>query len=328
MLIRFTLLLAFTALARPAVIDNKSNSTSRAEEQISNSANKTASAEDDKGLLEWLYDVVGPKPPTVVQPSQPVDPATCPKCTCGLVNKQNRIVGGVETQVNHYPWMALMLYRGQFYCGASVINSIYLLTAAHCVNRFNPSHMVIRLLEHDRNSTTESEIQEYKVEDTIKHSGYSTLNYNNDIALIKLKDPIKFQGTMRPVCLPEAGKTFAGSKGIVTGWGAIMESGSVSQTLQEVIVPIISNAECRSMNYPSRRITDNMLCAGYKEGGKDSCQGDSGGPLHVEENGVHQIVGVVSWGEGCAQAGYPGVYSRTNRYLTWIKRNTEDACYC
>lgn len=67
-------------------------------------------------------------------------------------------------------------------------------------------------------------------------------------------------------------KTFAGKKGIVTGWGAVKEGGPVSHTLQEVTVPILSNAECRSMKYPSRRITDNMLCAGFKEGGKDSCQ--------------------------------------------------------
>ncbi|XP_032679242.1 trypsin-1-like [Odontomachus brunneus] len=333
MLIRFILLLTFTALARPAAVDNElqSKSTalpSREKEQILNSSNKTASVDNDKGLVDWIYDIVVPKPPTITEPPQTIDQTTCPKCTCGLVNKQNRIVGGVETLVNQYPWMGMLLYRGQFYCGATVISSRYLLTASHCVNRFDLNQMTIRILEHDRNSTTESETQEYKVESVIKHSGYSTLNYNNDIALIKLKDSITFQGTMRPVCLPEAARTFAGSKGIVTGWGAIVEAGPVSQTLQEVTVPIISNAECRATNYPTRRITDNMICAGYKEGGKDSCQGDSGGPLHVEEDGSHQIVGIVSWGEGCAQPGYPGVYCRVNRYLTWIKRNTIDACYC
>lgn len=67
-------------------------------------------------------------------------------------------------------------------------------------------------------------------------------------------------------------RTFAGETGIVTGWGAVKEGGSISHTLQEVFVPILSNAECRETKYPSRRITDNMLCAGYQEGGKDSCQ--------------------------------------------------------
>ena len=188
--------------------------------------------------------------------------------------------------------------------------------------------MSVRILEHDRNSTTEADTQEFKVDRVMKHSGYSTFNYNNDIALVRLKEPIRFVGKARPVCLPDKSKTFAGVKGVVTGWGAIKEAGDVSQTLQEVMVPILSNTECRASKYPSRRITDNMLCAGYKEGSKDSCQGDSGGPLHVVNNDTYDIVGVVSWGEGCAQPGYPGVYSRVNRYLTWIKRNTEDACYC
>ncbi|XP_025162329.1 trypsin-1 isoform X2 [Harpegnathos saltator] len=264
----------------------------------------------------------------ITEPPQPIDQATCPKCACGLVSKQNRIVGGVETEVNQYSWMAMLTYNKQFYCGASIINSLYAITAAHCINRFDPKLMMIRILEHDRNSTTESETQEFKVEKVIRHSGYSTVNYNNDIALIKLKRPIKFEGKMRPVCLAEAGKTYTGSQAIVTGWGAIVEAGPVSQTLQEVTVPIISNGECRSMNYPSRRITDNMLCAGYSEGGKDSCQGDSGGPLHVEENSIHRLVGIVSWGEGCAKPGYPGVYTRVNRYNTWIDQNTKDACYC
>lgn len=132
------------------------------------------------------------------------------------------------------------------------------------------------------------------------------------------------------------------------------EQGDISPTLQEVSVPILSNSECRKSGYGSSRITDNMLCAGFKDGDKDSCQvgkfnehekksigphetkfimqfpiqGDSGGPLHIVNESVYHVVGVVSWGEGCAQPNYPGVYSRVNRYGTWIRSNTRDACYC
>ncbi|CAL1686768.1 unnamed protein product [Lasius platythorax] len=324
MLFRFMLLLTFAVITITATIDNElqTNSTLHVEEQ---NLNSTSEINNEKGFWEWLADVVAPKPPTVTQPLQP---DKCTKCTCGLTNKHNRIVGGVETLVNQYPWMVLLMYRGQFYCGGTVINSRYVLTAAHCIDRFDASKLTVRILEHDWNSTSESKTQDFQVEKTIKHSGYSTTNYNNDIALIKLKGSIKFQGPMRPVCLPEQGKTFAGEKGIVTGWGATKGGGSISPSLQEVDVPILSNTECRATKYPSRKITDNMLCAGYKQGGKDSCQGDSGGPLHVEKNGVHQMVGVVSWGEGCAQPGYPGVYCRVNRFLTWIAYNTEGGCYC
>lgn len=95
-------------------------------------------------------------------------------------------------------------------------------------------------------------------------------------------------------------------------------------------MPIMSQEDCRKSRYGATRITDNMLCAGFDEGKKDSCQGDSGGPLHVVASGTreHQIAGVVSWGEGCAKAGFPGVYARVNRYGTWIKTVTRNACLC
>ncbi|XP_016908556.1 trypsin-1-like [Apis cerana] len=293
-----------------------------------NATQYNATINDDKNFWEWiLAGILSPTDSSTENP-KPETPEECLPCKCGLTNVQRRIVGGVETQVNQYPWMVLLMYRGRFYCGGSVISSFYVVTAAHCVDRFDSNLISVRILEHDRNSTTEAKTQEFRVDKVIKHGGYSTYNYNNDIALIKLKDAIRFEGKMRPVCLPERAKTFAGLNGTVTGWGATAESGAISQTLQEVTVPILSNAECRASKYPSQRITDNMLCAGYQEGSKDSCQGDSGGPLHVVNMDTYQIVGVVSWGEGCARPGYPGVYTRVNRYLSWISRNTEDSCYC
>ncbi|CAG9765523.1 unnamed protein product [Ceutorhynchus assimilis] len=114
---------------------------------------------------------------------------------------------------------------------------------------------------------------------------------------------------------------------VAVGWGATSQQGQISTKLREVTVPIMSNIDCKRTGYTSR-ITDNMLCAGFKEGKKDSCQGDSGGPLHIINGSYHNIVGIVSWGEGCAQPNYPGVYTRVNRYITWIMSNTKDACYC
>ncbi|KAL7289319.1 hypothetical protein TKK_0017249 [Trichogramma kaykai] len=321
-------LLFFLTYAHTSVLNNQV----QVPRQVETNTTEKLTPDEDKFFQSWLQNILGYDISSATSTSIPIKPthdATgCPPCTCGITNKQKRIVGGVETQVNEYPWVALLLYRGRFYCGGSVINSKYVLTAAHCVDRFSKSSISVRILEHDRNLTTESTTQDYRAKEVIKHVGYSTANYNNDIALIKIDGEFKFDHRMRPVCMAEKLKTFTGMTGIATGWGATSAGGPVSNTLREVSVPILSNAECRASKYPARKITDNMLCAGYKKGQKDSCQGDSGGPLHVQKDGLHRIVGVVSWGEGCAQPGFPGVYTRVNRFITWIERNTQDACTC
>ncbi|KAI5749407.1 hypothetical protein M8J76_007086 [Diaphorina citri] len=264
---------------------------------------------------------------TPPEPVKPVDLEKCGPCTCGAVNKKTRIVGGQVTYVHQYPWMALLMYKKRFYCGATLINNLYVLTAAHCVHQFDKKHITVRFLEHDRSTLNESDHIDRKVKWITKHRGYSTTTFNNDIALIRLEEELKYDDKLRPVCMPVKGKSFSNKTGIVTGWGVQKQGGSTSDTLLEVEVPILSNAECKKTAYENR-ITPNMLCAGYPKGEKDSCQGDSGGPLHYANETVHHIVGVVSWGEGCAQENYPGVYARVNRYLTWIKNNTIDACPC
>ncbi|XP_001845720.2 trypsin-1 [Culex quinquefasciatus] len=282
-------------------------------------------------FLEWLASLIGT---TTTTAAPPLTPATnCASCKCGRTNKATRIVGGTETAVNQYPWMTMLQYGGTFYCGGSLISDRHVLTAAHCVHGFNASKISVVLLDHDRSSTTEAETITGKVSRVIKHNGYNSNNYNSDIAVLVLQKPVSFNEKLRPVCLPDMKKSFTGYDGLVTGWGATSENGQVSVNLQEVMVPIMSNADCKKSGYGDKRITDNMLCAGFAEGKKDSCQGDSGGPLHIinkekaAEN-IHQIAGIVSWGEGCAKPNYPGVYTRVNRYRTWLMSNTVDGCYC
>lgn len=282
----------------------------------------------DKDLIDWIQNILGTTvTTTTVQPTTP-PPQECHKCQCGIANKPNRIVGGHDTAPYQYPWVALLTYLNRFYCAATIINDRYVVTAAHCVRGFREENMRVAVGYHKRNETFHPDGGVYKVQYIIPHAKYSPAQFNNDIALIKIKGTFKLGGTIRPVCFAERGKTFSGENGTVTGWGALSESGAVSNTLKDVIVPILSNDECRKSKYPATRITDNMLCAGLIAGGKDACQGDSGGALHIISNNCHKIVGIVSWGEGCAVAGYPGVYTRFNRYISWIQRNTKDSCYC
>ncbi|CAH0723565.1 unnamed protein product, partial [Brenthis ino] len=299
----------------------------------------------EKGILEWINTWLTTTS-TTSKPITNVPPEECPTCQCGIARTRRRIVGGYETKKLEIPWIVVLLYNGRFYCGGSVINDLYVLTAAHCTSGFRKEKMTVRFLEHDRSTDNETKTIDRKVSSIIRHQRYNPGTYDNDIAILKLAERIDFSTALkkrvrdyetenekdvgvRPVCLPTAGLSYNNHTAVVAGWGTTEEGGSVSNVLREVSVPIISNAECRETAY-KQRITENMLCAGENEGGHDACQGDSGGPLNVlnTKTEKYQLVGIVSWGEGCARPDRPGVYARVNRYLTWIKSNTRDACYC
>ncbi|XP_037820128.1 trypsin-1 [Lucilia sericata] len=248
------------------------------------------------------------------------------KCFCGTPNI-NRIVGGTQVRQNKYPWTA-QLVKGRYYprlfCGGSLINDRYVLTAAHCVHN-NRDQITIRLLQLDRSSSDPGITR--KVARVIIHPQYNPTTIVNDVALLRLESPIQFNDKIRPVCLPNRNHNFDNKDAVVAGWGLIKEGGSTSNYLQEVTVPIITNQQCRNTKYKNK-IYDVMLCAGLvKQGGKDACQGDSGGPLIVNE-GRFKLAGVVSFGYGCAQPNAPGVYARVSKFLDWIQRNTRDSCYC
>uniref|UniRef100_A0A0A1WFI2 Transmembrane protease serine 6 n=1 Tax=Zeugodacus cucurbitae TaxID=28588 RepID=A0A0A1WFI2_ZEUCU len=204
------------------------------------------------------------------------------QCFCGTPNV-NRIVGGTQVRHNKYPWTAQLLkgrWHARLFCGGSLINDRYVLTAAHCVQN-NRDQITVRLLQLDRSSGDPGITR--KVIQTTIHPQYDQTRIINDIAILKLDSPVQFTSSVRPVCLPNINHNFDNKDAIVAGWGLVKEGGVTSNYLQEATVPIISNRQCRETRYKSK-ITDVMLCAGLvKTGGKDACQGDSGGPLIVNE---------------------------------------------
>merc|ERR1712165_472452 len=137
-------------------------------------------------------------------------------------------------------------------------------------------------------------------------------SYDNDVCVLELEGTFSFDTYVAPVSLDTIGGQSEGDHFTVTGWGTTSSGGSTSNILQKVSVPFVTPESCKN-SYGSNDITDGMICAGEK--GKDSCQGDSGGPM-VDSAGKQ--VGVVSWGIGCALAGYPGVYARVSTYADWI----------
>ncbi|XP_050700372.1 ovochymase-1-like [Eriocheir sinensis] len=264
--------------------------------------------------------------------SQTTTETSSSPCNCGKRNTVSRIVGGETTTTHEYPWQVALVSKSgsRPYCGGSVISAQWILTAAHCVDRNTASGSDVVVGEHDWSTSGEtSATKRLSIAQVISHPSYSSSTYDNDIALLKLAQPLTFQNDNKvaPVCLPTPGELYEAVDATITGWGTLASGGSQPNKLNEVTVPTMTNAACKATGYDNNEITANMICAGLSQGGKDSCQGDSGGPM-VAGSGNMQQIGIVSWGYGCAAAGYPGVYTRVSNYVSWIQSNTAGSQTC
>ncbi|XP_047454137.1 trypsin-2-like [Mugil cephalus] len=223
-----------------------------------------------------------------------------------LATEDDKIVGGYECKPHSQPHQ-VSLYSGYHFCGGSLVNENWVVSAAHCYK----SKMDVVLGEHNRWWLDGNE-QTIPADLIILHPDYVSWYLNNDIMLIKLSRPAIINQYVQPVALPTSCAP-AGTMCTVSGWGVTMDSSADSNRLQCVDIPILSDEDCHN-SYPDM-ITEDMFCAGYLEGGKDSCQGDSGGPVVC--NG--ELQGVVSWGYGCAERNHPGVYAKTCIFTDWLQ---------
>ena len=187
-------------------------------------------------------------------------------------------------------------------CGGALVGDKYVITAAHCVDDKSLIDLHVRVGDTSLDTTFEATAFTVGVERVKKHPNYGlTVPEANDIAIIELATPVSLYDypNIKPACLPEASAKFPGPA-IVSGWGTV-ESGSYANSwLHEANVTVFEDGKCGDMN---DWMTDDMLCAGLMQGGKDACQGDSGGPLVAPDpanNHSQTLIGVVSWGFGCA----------------------------
>jgi len=258
------------------------------------------------------------RPPPPPAPTAAPTVVTNTNCRCGERKVvRTKIVGGQNAQKNEYPWQVGLVsnWGSKPFCGGSLISSTTVVTAAHCAT--SPSQFKVVVGDHD--VTQGDGEQRVSVASWTSHPNYNSNNQDHDIAIIQLAEPVQFSDSVAPVCLPPSSSSnYDGATATATGWGTLSSGGSLSSILQEVDLTVLTNSECSQPPniYSSGQISNNMICASGP--GKDSCQGDSGGPL-VVHSGSFDLVGVVSWGYGCAQSGAPGVYSRVTDQLDWVK---------
>ncbi|KAJ8736118.1 hypothetical protein PYW08_006774 [Mythimna loreyi] len=248
--------------------------------------------------------------------------ALCFAAVAAAPSNPQRIVGGSATTIDRYPSIVALLYSFTGItlhlqsCGGTILNNRSVLTAAHCVAGDRTSQWRIRV-----GSTTASVGGVvHNVNSIIVHPQYNRSTKNNDIAIIRSSSAFSFNNNVRAGAIPGANYNLADNQVVwAAGWGTTSSGGMPVERLRHVELRTINQATCRS-NYAARgvTITDNMLCSGWPTGGRDQCQGDSGGPLY--HNNV--VVGVCSFGIGCAQAQFPGVNARVSRFATWIQQNS------
>uniref|UniRef100_A0A8C9THT7 chymotrypsin n=1 Tax=Scleropages formosus TaxID=113540 RepID=A0A8C9THT7_SCLFO len=215
-----------------------------------------------------------------------------------------RIVNGEEAVPHSWPWqLSLQDFTGFHFCGASLINENWAVTAAHC-------NVQIQMRTCCRPHNVWSVFQVFT------HPEWNPYAKDNDIALIKLASPVTLNRNASPVCLAGSSDVYEpGTRCVTTGWGLTEDNFLFTpDKLQQVALPLVSKDQC--MDHWGSMISDVMICAGAD--GASSCMGDSGGPLVCERNGVWNLVGIVSWGNSLCDINIPAVYSRVTALRSWV----------
>ncbi|KAM6038697.1 acrosin-like [Theristicus caerulescens] len=237
-----------------------------------------------------------------------------------------RVVGGTDAQPGAWPWIVSIqnpytVGTGHI-CGGSLISPQWVLTAAHCFTKARHITMWRVVIGATQLTQLGPEAQVRQIKRLLVHQHYSSISERNDIALLELDQPVQCSPYVQLACVPDASLRVSElTTCYVSGWGSTTaRSGGATDVLQEAKVRLIDVNLCNSSRWYRGAIHSHNLCAGYPQGGIDTCQGDSGGPLVCKENNADYfwLVGVTSWGRGCARPKQPGVYTSTQHFYDWI----------
>ena len=247
-----------------------------------------------------------------------------------VVLKPPALVGGPPETVHRWPWMVVFgrwteAGLGDWFCGGTLITDRHVLTAAHCLRPEETETVGARIADHDLTVSDEVAHQERNISRIVQHPQYG--GSQNDLAVVRLAEPVELTFSVQPICLPPADSEHLGQYVEVAGWGLLESLGTTPDILQEAPLRVIDPADCEAAYRPvpmfERRFPGGFqgtkVCASGRDGEpRDACRGDSGGPLMVLTDGSYQLVGVVLGGLGCGNPDFPGVYTKVSAYIDWI----------
>ncbi|KAG7197998.1 hypothetical protein KM043_016223 [Ampulex compressa] len=230
---------------------------------------------------------------------------------------ESKIVGGTPALPGEFPYqVSLQIINSEHhFCGGSILNEDYVITAAHCLTSKDPENIMVIAGTHDlRYSHTT-----HRVENIIIHEKYNRSDsWINDIALLKVQDPFVKSALVSFIRLPNPMDVVeANDVATVSGFGRLWFNGMRTKRMHWVNIFIADQKYCENMYKPKNNIYKTQICAYDPTAVRGACKGDSGGPLTVDK----KLVGIVSWSKNCADIKYPSVYTRVVYYLDWIKQH-------
>ncbi|GLV42088.1 uncharacterized protein CBL_04953 [Carabus blaptoides fortunei] len=231
------------------------------------------------------------------------------------IKLEPRIVGGnIVTDPGQFPYqvsLKLANYQNGHICGGSIIDSRHVVTAAHCV--LNQKRKELNIWAGGNTLFNNGSF--HTVQHIFIHENYQEDTNKNDIAIIRVANKFIESSVIKRVKINN-NIISDYTKCNISGWGLLSENGASTNDMRYASIMTLNHTICKTQYLGVVNITDNMLCAGLIDGTKDTCQGDSGGPLICN----NRLAGIVSFGVGCAQATFPGVYTKVSAYTTWIQK--------